>query len=187
MPIVRVQSVPHMQRSSPNASMTRSTGSQISSYGNGWCDIVQAPLIFTLTFSYRAKARSFGRSAQTSAGTGGRAGCKRPRWSMTMTVSGCRSYVRQPFVEDAPAQQIDRQTMFGGGSESAVQTGMVRVRRQAVAHSYANAARTRCGRPFRHHIVNRRIGRVRPASPPETYPDRCCKLRARSSDRIHRR
>ena len=44
--------VPHMQRSSPNASMTRSTGSQISSYGNGWCDIVQAPLIFTLTFSY---------------------------------------------------------------------------------------------------------------------------------------
>ena len=52
MPIVRVQSVPHMQRSSPNASMTRSTGSQISSYGNGWCDIVQAPLIFTLTFSY---------------------------------------------------------------------------------------------------------------------------------------
>jgi len=24
----------------------------LSSYGNGWCDIVQAPLIFTLTFSY---------------------------------------------------------------------------------------------------------------------------------------
>jgi hypothetical protein len=32
--------------------MTRSTGSQISSYGNSWRDIVQAPLIFTLTFSY---------------------------------------------------------------------------------------------------------------------------------------
>ena len=73
---------------------------------------------------------------------------------------GVSLYVRQPFVEDAPAQQIDRQTMFGGGSESAVQTGMVRVHRQAVAHSYANAAGTRCGRPFRHHIVNRRIGRV---------------------------
>ena len=29
-----------------------STGSQISSYGNGWGDIVQASLIFTLTFSY---------------------------------------------------------------------------------------------------------------------------------------
>jgi hypothetical protein len=47
--------------------------------------------------------------------------------------------VRQPFVQDAPAKQIDRQTMFAGGSESAVQTGMVRVHRQAVAHSYANA------------------------------------------------
>jgi hypothetical protein len=32
--------------------------------------------------------------------------------------------VRQPFVQDAPAKQIDRQTMFGGGRESAVQTGM---------------------------------------------------------------
>src|SRR5438445_7029088 len=31
MPLVRVQSVPHMQRSIPNASMTRSTGSQMSS------------------------------------------------------------------------------------------------------------------------------------------------------------
>src|SRR5580700_10878559 len=49
--------------------------------------------------------------------------------------------VRQPFVQDAPAKQIDRQTMFGGGSESAVQSGMVRGHRQAVAHSYANAAR----------------------------------------------
>src|ERR1700757_3749208 len=97
MPIVRVQSVPHMQRSSPNASMTRSTGSQISSYGNGWCDIVQAPLIFTLTFSYWANASSLGRSAQTSAGTGGRAGCSRPRWSMTMTVSRCRWMCGSPL------------------------------------------------------------------------------------------
>jgi hypothetical protein len=50
--------------------------------------------------------------------------------------------------------------LFGGGSESAVQTGMVRVHRQAVAHSYANAARAWRRRPFRHHIVNRWIGRV---------------------------
>ena len=68
--------------------------------------------------------------------------------------------VRQPFVEDAPAKQVDWQTMFGRGSESAVQTGMVRVNRQAVPHSYANAARTWCGRPFRHHILNRWIGCV---------------------------
>ena len=50
--------------------------------------------------------------------------------------------------------------MFGGGSESAVQTGMVRVHRQAVAHSYANTARAWCDRPFRHYIVNGGIGRV---------------------------
>src|SRR5215831_15647202 len=159
MPIVRVQSVPHMQRSSPNASMTRSTGSQISSYGNGWCDLVQAPLTFTLTLSYRAKASSLGRSAQTSAGTGGRAGCSSPRWSITMTVSRCRWMCGSPLSR-MPQHSIDRQTMFGGGSESAVQTGMVRVHRQSLAHSYANAARARCRRPFRHHIVNRWIGRV---------------------------
>src|SRR5205823_1385984 len=50
--------------------------------------------------------------------------------------------------------------MLGGGSESAVQTGMVRVHRQAVAHSYANTARAWCDRPFRHYIVNGGIGRV---------------------------
>src|SRR5262249_14343208 len=68
--------------------------------------------------------------------------------------------VRQPFVQDAPAKQVDRQTMFGRGSESAVQTGVVRLRRQALAHSYANPAGTWCGRPFRHHIVDRWIGGV---------------------------
>src|SRR5205085_10755767 len=40
--------------------------------------------------------------------------------------------VRQAFVQDAPAKQIDGQTMFAGGSEGAFQTGMVRVHRQAV-------------------------------------------------------
>jgi len=55
--------------------------------------------------------------------------------------------VRQPFVQDGPAKQIDRQTMCGGGSKSAVQTGMVRVHRQAVAHSYAVAALVASGKP----------------------------------------
>src|ERR1700680_3720260 len=50
--------------------------------------------------------------------------------------------------------------LFGGGGESAVQTGMVRVHRQAVAHSDANAARAWRRRPFRHYIVNRWIGCV---------------------------
>src|SRR5205823_11647962 len=56
--------------------------------------------------------------------------------------------MRQAFVQDAPAKQIDGQTMFGGGSESSVQTGMVRVHRQAIAHSDANAARAWCRRHF---------------------------------------
>src|SRR5580700_673773 len=42
-------------------------------------------------------ASSLGRSAQTSAGTGGRAGCSRPRWSITMTVSRCRWMCGSPL------------------------------------------------------------------------------------------
>ena len=38
-----------------------------------------------------------GRSAQTSTGTGGRAGCSRPRWSITMTVSRCRRMCGSPL------------------------------------------------------------------------------------------
>src|SRR3984893_10416458 len=52
--------------------------------------------------------------------------------------------VRQPFVQDAPAKQIDRQAVFGRGRESAVQTGMVRVHRQAGAHSDSNAPGALC-------------------------------------------
>ena len=75
--------------------------------------------------------------------------------------------VRQAFVEDAPAQQIDRQIMPGGGGEGAAQAGMVGVHRQAVAHADANAARAWCRRPPRHHIVDRRIGRVDRRHDPE--------------------
>ena len=75
--------------------------------------------------------------------------------------------VRQAFVQDAPAKQIDRQAMFGGGGESAVQAGMVGVHRQTLAHADANAARAFRRRPFRHHIVDRRIGRIDRCHDPE--------------------
>jgi len=45
--------------------MTRSTGSQISSYGNGWCDIVQAPLISPLR-SILSQIEQLRQIAQTS-------------------------------------------------------------------------------------------------------------------------
>ena len=73
--VARVQSVPHMQRSRPNASMIFKTGSQMSLYGNGSCDNVQAPLILILMFGWLAKASTFGRSIHGSAGGGGWKGC----------------------------------------------------------------------------------------------------------------
>jgi hypothetical protein len=61
-----------------------------------------------------------------------------------------------------PWHRNDEEPLSDAGlrAKNAVQTGMVRVRRQAVSHSYANAARAWCRRPFRHYIVNRWIGRV---------------------------
>jgi hypothetical protein len=69
--VALVQSVPHMQRSRPNASMSLMTGSQMSLYGNGSWDRVQAPLILILIFDWLARASTFGRSAHGSAGGGG--------------------------------------------------------------------------------------------------------------------
>src|SRR5580700_6074668 len=90
--------------------------------------------------------------------------------------------VRQPFVQDAPAKQIDRQTMFGGGSESAVQS-IGRPSRIRMRMPRARLASPPISPPHRQSLDWSR----RPASQPETYPDKYCKLRARSSDRIHRR
>jgi hypothetical protein len=50
-------------------------GSQMSLYGNGSCDNVQAPLILILMFGWLAKASTFGRSIHGSAGGGGWKGC----------------------------------------------------------------------------------------------------------------
>src|SRR3977135_1848118 len=60
--VALVQSLPHMQRSRPNASMSLMTGSQMSLYGNGSWDRVQAPLILILIFGWLARASTFGRS-----------------------------------------------------------------------------------------------------------------------------
>src|SRR6266705_578732 len=49
----RVQSVPHRQRSKPQASNTRASGSQMSEKGYGSFDSVQAPLTLTYECLYR--------------------------------------------------------------------------------------------------------------------------------------
>src|SRR5436189_1286064 len=107
MPIVRVQSVPHMQRSSPNASMTRSTGSQISSYGNGWCDIVQAPLIFTLTFVL-SQGEQLGKIGPNVGGDRRASRLQHAEMVDNDDRIAVSLDVRQRFVQDAPAKQIHR-------------------------------------------------------------------------------
>ena len=87
----RVQSVPHRQRSKPQASNTRAKGSQMSLKGYGCRDSVQAPLTLITAFGRFARASTFGRSAHGSGGAGGTRGCRMPRWSMMKRVSGWRS------------------------------------------------------------------------------------------------
>ena len=49
----------------------RASGSQISGYGYGSCDSVQAPLTLITAFGRFASASTFGRSAHASGGAGG--------------------------------------------------------------------------------------------------------------------
>ena len=70
-PTVRVQSVPHMHRSMPKASNRRRSGSQMSGYGNGWCESVQAAEILMATWSSSASEATRGTSAKGSSGMGG--------------------------------------------------------------------------------------------------------------------
>ena len=60
-----------MQRARLKASKIRPSGSQISLYGNGWCDRVQAPLILIAMLGCAAKASTFGNSAKGCGGAGG--------------------------------------------------------------------------------------------------------------------
>src|SRR5688500_1248271 len=69
--LARVQSVRHRQRSKPHASNMRASGSQISGYGYGLCDSVQAPLTLITAFGRFASSSTFGRSAHASGGAGG--------------------------------------------------------------------------------------------------------------------
>src|SRR3989442_5741751 len=87
----RVQSVRHKQRSKPQASNTRASGSQMSGNGYGSLDSVQAPLTLITAFLRLASSSTFGRSAQGSGGGGGALGWRMARWSMTKRVSGWRS------------------------------------------------------------------------------------------------
>ena len=74
----RVQSVPHMHRSMPNASNILPRGSYISAYGNGSCDSVQAPEILMATFSHSASESTLDRLPNGSGGAGGSNGCASP-------------------------------------------------------------------------------------------------------------
>src|ERR1700733_6867509 len=99
------------------------TGLQMSLYGNGSWESVQAPVILILTFGYCASASTFGSSAHGSAGTGGGKGCCRPRWSMTMTVSGflaasCWAWSRRPQTH------VHRRAVLSRGGEDAVDAGV---------------------------------------------------------------
>ena len=67
----RVQSVPHRQRSKPQASNMRPSGSQIFGNGYGSFDSVQAPVILITAFLRLASSRTLGRSAQGCGGAGG--------------------------------------------------------------------------------------------------------------------
>src|SRR6202043_4070847 len=75
----------------PQASNTRASGSQMSGYGYGSRDSVQAPLILITAFLRLASASTFGRSAHGCGGAGGVRRCRIARWSMMKRVSGWRS------------------------------------------------------------------------------------------------
>src|SRR6516165_986482 len=106
----RVQSVPHRQRSKPQASNTRASGSQMSGNGYGSWDRVQAPLTLITAFGRLASSSTFGRSAQGCGGAGGTRGCMMPRWSMMNRVSGWRS------MSAVPASKLPQHRMLTGKS-----------------------------------------------------------------------
>src|SRR3974377_2598963 len=70
----RVQSVPHRQRSKPQASNTRASGSQMSGNGYGSRDSVQAPLTLITAFLRFARSNTFGRAGHGCGGGGGGGG-----------------------------------------------------------------------------------------------------------------
>src|SRR5215475_16202034 len=106
----RVQSVPHKQRSNPQASNTRASGSQMSGNGYGSRASVQAPLTLITAFGRCASASTCGRSAQGCGGAGGTLGCTRPRWSTTNRVSGWRS------ISAVPASRFPEHRILTGKS-----------------------------------------------------------------------
>ena len=74
----RVQSVPHKHRSKPKASNTLPRDSQMSGYGNGSWDRVQAPEFLMATLSNSARETTLAKSAKGSGGAGGTKGWDRP-------------------------------------------------------------------------------------------------------------
>jgi len=108
-------------------------------------------------------------------------------------VSAVVCWMCGALVQDAPAKQIDRQTIFRRGSESAVQqTGMVASigRRAAVRHSLWNAVARLASAPFSFARTGRPsldFGRVDLCvyTHDPTHPIVVVNTSTRSSDRIH--
>src|SRR5262249_56803145 len=91
MAYARVQSVPHRQRSKPQASNTRASGFQMSGNGYGSRDSVQAPLTLITAFLRLARSSTFGSSAHGCGGAGGGRGWRVGTWSVMKGASGGRA------------------------------------------------------------------------------------------------
>src|SRR2546423_13273178 len=104
----------------------RFSGSQMSGYGNGWCDSVQAPLILITAFLRLARSTTFGRSAQASGGAGGTCGCRIAIWSMMKRVSGWRS-ISAVGVDVPPEQHVDREIVLNSRLTDPVEARVVRL------------------------------------------------------------
>src|SRR5262249_15763767 len=145
----RVQSVPHRQRSKPQASNTRASGSQMSGKGYGAFDSVQAPLTLITTFGRLARSSTFGRSAQGCGGAGGTRGCRMPRWARVKRVLG-----------DGPGEEVDGKGVAKGGAQDAVMPRIVGAALLLVSQEDADADRARRLLPLRDDVVHRGIVRV---------------------------
>src|SRR5580700_6917938 len=111
----RVQSVPHRQRSKPQASNTRASGSQMSGKGYGCRDSVQAPLTLITAFGRLASSSTLGSSVQGCGGAGGTRGC------------GMAIDERSARVQIAPAQDVDRKVVANRRAGDPVEARVVRI------------------------------------------------------------
>src|SRR6266516_3979609 len=123
----RVQSVPHKQRSKPQASNTRASGSQMSWKGYGCRDSVQAPLTLITAFGRLASSSTF-----REVGPGLRRCGRHARLHDAQMVDdesrvGMAIDQRSARVQVAPAQDVDRKVVANGCAQDAVEARVARL------------------------------------------------------------